>query len=439
MRSDIKTVSRKIMLMLAVLISILAGITLAMAQPGGKTPFTGVWETVSADSYRYTVRLTQIGNKVTGTYSPHNGKIFGGIVVGNKLTFKWTQDGDYEGTGEFTLDDDRKGFTGSSTATKPVPQTHTWNTYKPDPPSSFAGTWDLANNNGVRIPLTIVQNGSNATGLYPAQNGKLEGTVDGKILRFEWESNKGSGSGEFRISNSGQTFGVTFKKANGTEITESGTWGERPAAPDSSAPQKPALPAASGPVSFTGCWRLSGGLISAQTICLKQDEDGRVTDGDKFEGTISGNTLRFTHRPGESKNSGRLIMDKGGKSFRGFWHFGNDTELDDVPCTGITVHKPLGTGSQPFSGVWNVAEAGGGGVLVITQTGPVVTGVYGTNRGSFTLTNAHVTGNTLQFTVIGRSRSNPVEVGVLVLDAGGKLLTGSIGGNPMTGTFARPN
>jgi hypothetical protein len=425
-----------VLLVLAAVSSILAAVTLSSAQPGAKAAFTGVWETVAGSATRYSVELTQIGNKVTGTYTPGNGEIFGGVVLGDKVTFKWTQDGGYSGTGEFTLNADRKGFTGSSTTVKPSPATHPWSTFDPGPPRSFAGTWDLVNNNGVRIPVTIVQNGSKATGLYPAQNGKLEGTVEGRILRFKWESSKGSGNGEFNISNSGQTFGVTFKKGNGTAIAESGSWGERPAAPDSSAPPKPSLPAASGPVSFTGCWRLSGGLISGQTICLKQDEGGRVTDGDRFEGTISGNTLRFT--AGDS-SSGRLTIDKGGKSFQGFWHAGNDTGSEEDPCTGVTTHKPLGKILNPtFTGSWLITDGGAQGGMDIKQSGSVVTGFYGTNQGSYELKDGHVNGNTLRFVLlvrIARTTITAPRIGELVLDPSGKSFRGNIGGVPVTGTL----
>ena len=117
MRSDIKTISRKALLTLAALGSILAASTFTRAQ-GGKTPFTGEWETVAGSATRYSVQLTQTGNKVTGTFTPGNGKIFGGVVVGNKVTFKWTQDGGYSGTGEFTLNADCKG---SPDQCQPIP------------------------------------------------------------------------------------------------------------------------------------------------------------------------------------------------------------------------------------------------------------------------------------------------------------------------------
>lgn len=191
----------------------------AWAQTGnaGDTPFTGEWQTVSGSNYHYTVRLKQIGKRVTGSYSPGNGKIFDGVVVGDKLTFKWTQDGGYEGTGEFTLNDDRKGFTGSSTASKPTVHTNSWKTYTPPPPSSYAGTW--ATTSGFKsIALSISQKGDKVVGTFPEENGTIEGTVIDKTLRFKWESDAGSGSGQFRISTSGRTFTGWFNKGDDPDV-----------------------------------------------------------------------------------------------------------------------------------------------------------------------------------------------------------------------------
>ncbi len=89
--------------------------------------FNGTWKTIAGGTHQYTVILQQIGNKVTGTYSPGNGKLFDGVISDNRLTFSWTQDGGHEGTAQFTLDQDGKGFTGSSTALKPKEFTVTWN------------------------------------------------------------------------------------------------------------------------------------------------------------------------------------------------------------------------------------------------------------------------------------------------------------------------
>lgn len=130
--------------------------------------FTGTWKTIAGGSNPYTVILKQIGAKVSGTYSPGNGKIFDGVVTDRKLTFKWTQDGGYEGTAEFMMDEDGKGFTGSSTALKPKEFSVTWNTVKPLV-ASFAGVWDTISTGQYPIQLTMVQTGDKVTGMIPAR------------------------------------------------------------------------------------------------------------------------------------------------------------------------------------------------------------------------------------------------------------------------------
>lgn len=202
---------------------------LRKALPPGS--FTGTWKTLAGGSYPYTVILKQIGKKVTGTYSPGNGKIFDGVVTGNKVTFKWTQDGGYEGTGEFTLDKNGKGFTGSSTAVKPKQSTSTWNTYVPAV-ASFAGTWDTITNAKFNVTLTISQDGANVTGVYPSNKGKLEGTVTGRVLRFTWKSDGGTGSGRLVMDESGNAFSGTYNRGTNPDDVDY-TWnGKRATVPD---------------------------------------------------------------------------------------------------------------------------------------------------------------------------------------------------------------
>jgi hypothetical protein len=148
-----------------------------------KVSFTGTWKTIAGGTHQYTVVLKQTDNEITGSYSPGNGKIFDGVVVERKVTFKWTQDGGWEGTGEFTMREDGKGFTGSSTALKPQEFTNTWNTYEPER-AAFAGSWETTMDGATSIKLTVVQNGNKVTGVYPNNNGKLEGTVEGPSFQM---------------------------------------------------------------------------------------------------------------------------------------------------------------------------------------------------------------------------------------------------------------
>lgn len=321
MRSGIKTILQKAMFTFAVISGILAATGFIYAQPGKKISFAGTWETVAGSATRYTVRLTQTGNKVTGSYSPRNGKIFGGVVVGNKLTFKWTQDGGWEGTAEFTLNDDGKGFSGSSTATKPQAVTNSWKTYVPAPPASFAGTWNLVNNVGVRVPLVLVQEGATVIGRYPSQNGTIDGTVDGRILQFKWVSDKGSGTGQFRISASGETFGGTFPG-----FDENGFWGERSTEIMGFGGKKMG--------SYGGTWTVDE---SGPKGSMELKQSGKAVTGvyrtpkgiyDVQDAKVNGTILRFIlvpRNPANSPRAGEVVVD--GKSFKG--------TIDKIAVKGI--------------------------------------------------------------------------------------------------------
>jgi hypothetical protein len=306
------------------------------AETAVKAPFTGVWDTVAGSATRYTVQLTQVGNKVTGTYSPHNGKITGGIVVGNKLTFTWTQDGGWAGTGEFTLDPDRKGFAGSSTATKPTAVTHPWKTYKPEPPWSFAGTWaiwKLTSEFSTNITLSISQKGDKITGTFPSKNGTIEGTVIGRNLRFKWESDEGSGSGMFSISTSKVAFGGWFNEGDDPDVEGTRWHGERTSVRGSGSGKDIADGNNESPrekiadPSFEGIWSvLESGLAGALTIKQFGPNVSGVyaTPGGAYElknGNVNRNTLRFTiitRNPGAPVSVAELVLDPGGKSFKGF-------------------------------------------------------------------------------------------------------------------------
>jgi hypothetical protein len=263
---------------------------------------------------------------VTGSYSPGNGRIFDGVVTDNKLTFKWTQDGGFEGTAEFTMEEDGKGFTGSSTALKPKEFTVTWNTYKP-PVTSFAGTWETITNGKHTVALTMVQTGTKVTGIYPRGNGKIEGTVSGRVLRFKWESDGGSGSGRFVMDENANAFSGTYNKGNNPDDVDA-TWnGKRPAVASDKAPEK----VTPRPISFTGVWKALRGTTS-MTLKLLQTGDQVIGqfEGDVAgsravsisEGIVVGNTLRFKFKLAptdrDARGSGELLLAEDGKSFKGY-------------------------------------------------------------------------------------------------------------------------
>jgi len=313
---------RTFVLMLTLALSATSSAASAADSP---VSFNGTWKTIAGGTHQYTVILKQIGNKVTGSYSPGNGKIFDGVVTDNKLIFKWTQDGGHEGTAQFTLDQDGKGFTGSSTALKPKEFTVTWNTYKP-PVTSFAGTWETITNAKHNFVLTMVQTGDKVSGVYPRGNGKIEGTVVGRVLRFKWQSDGGTGSGRLVMEDGGKAFSGTYNKGDNPDDVEN-TWnGKLPAVTDAKTPEKVTPP----PISFTGVWNALRGTTS---ITLKLLQAGDQVTG-QFENNVEGstvtflsegivveNTLRFKFKLAPSdrtaRGSAQLVLAEDGKSFKG--------------------------------------------------------------------------------------------------------------------------
>lgn len=299
--------------LLVLILSLSVGAS-AVSAADSPVSFAGTWKTIAGGSHQYTLILKQTGNKVTGTYSPGNGKLFDGVVTGRKLIFKWTQDGGFEGTGEFTMDQEGKGFTGSSTALKPDKFTVTWNTFEPAV-VSFAGTWETISNGKNPFTLTIIQTGRDVTGVYPGGNGKIEGVVSGRVLRFKWQSSGGTGSGRFVMDEGAQSFSGSYNRGDNPDDVDA-TWsGKRPAPV---------------PISFTGVWKATRGTTPL-TFKLLQTGDqvtGQFqsdTEGSAVvfidEGTVVKNTLRFKFKLASSdrtaRGSAELVLAEDGKSFKG--------------------------------------------------------------------------------------------------------------------------
>ena len=287
---------------------------LAVASTGS---FSGTWPTIAGGTHEYTVRLQQVGNKVKGSYSPGNGKIFDGIVVGRKLTFNWSQNGGFEGTGEFTLDEDGKGFKGSSTALRPQQFTNTWNSFVPEPPS-FAGEWETTSNNG-QSTMRLQQIGDKVAGTYTPNDGKIEGTIKDRILRFKWTSDGGAGSGRFVIDKSEMLFNGSYSNSDDPEQTD-GLW---------NGTRKLGGGGGKTTVNFDGTW-VQGAKIGdrIRTLTYKFEQTGNKVTGyasldneEKqklhFEGVVSGNTLRFRVTPAVRDSDGEFVMAQDGKSFKG--------------------------------------------------------------------------------------------------------------------------
>ncbi len=212
--------------------------------------------------------------------------------------------------------------------------------------ADFSGTWNTVTGKGKKIVITLAQGrGYIVTGSYgvngltgsnkpvdrsinafvkvsastaepvPQNQSSIKGTVTGTVLRFTWIEDGGQGAGRFTLSSDGQSFEGTLSASTNPDDTSGGTWnGTR--APNFAGAWQTSF----GGSVLTMIFQQSGvrvtGQLNANSADLGVVRDGRVVD----------NTLRFTvvrsapnapNLPDVIVGYGELVMDAGGKSFKG--------------------------------------------------------------------------------------------------------------------------
>ena len=220
--------------------------------------------------------------------------------------------------------------------------------YRPN----FTGTWNAVTDKGKKIVITLRHDRSDfsvVTGNYLPDHGltgsykpsdtsingfvkvsasmagpvlqtaaSIKGTATDNVLRFTWAQDNAQGAGRFTLSSDGESFKGTYSRTNNPDDTSGGTWnGTRQH-------------------SFAGAWQ--GKLGESFLELILQQSGDRVTgqfnvnsNHDWFfkDGIVVGNTLRFTivrrnrmalpnqYLPDEYVGTGELVMNIGGKSFKG--------------------------------------------------------------------------------------------------------------------------
>jgi len=221
---------------------------------------------------------------------------------------------------------------------------------RPQSPRPFGGVWNTITDKGAKFLVTLRHERSDnnavigsyhslggVTGSYQPSDGSIQivkvsastaqpvlqsagsikGTVEGNVLRFTWSQDNGRGSGRFTLSSDGESFQGTFSATKNPDDTSGGTWnGTRV-------------------YSFAGAWRGKFGEGGFELVL--QQAGSQVTGRFNLNSVIfdikggiadANNTLRFTIvRPGkvlpnailpdEVLGTGELVMDRGGKSFKG--------------------------------------------------------------------------------------------------------------------------
>ncbi len=194
--------------------------------------------------------------------------------------------------------------------------------------ANFAGVWNTITDKGETLVITLRHDRSDfkvVIGSYhilgevtdKPLEGALKGTVKDNVLRFTWSSDEGRRSGRFTISSDGQSFEGTYSATKNPDDTSGGTW---------KATRAP---------NFAGAWQANFG--GSHLTMLFQQTGDRVTGqlnansadlGVIREGSVIDNTLRFKvvrsrpsfngrPSPDEFVGIGELVMDAGGKSFKG--------------------------------------------------------------------------------------------------------------------------
>jgi hypothetical protein len=57
-------------------------------------------------------------------------------------------------------------------------------------------------------PIELRQSGHEVLGTYNFHHGRLRGTLDGNLLRYQWREDSGSGRGVFVVATNGQLIGT---------------------------------------------------------------------------------------------------------------------------------------------------------------------------------------------------------------------------------------
>ncbi len=135
------------------------------------------------------------------------------------------------------------------------------------------------------------------------------------------------GNGVYKVRLDGA---VNFKPADTPKTTSSPTPSPEPSSPVASVMSSP-------PSSFAGCWNFTGkGSFAFSLGCFKQEGAHVTFENSEFEGTVIGNTLRFTNKTGKTALaylSGHFVMDAGGKSFTGAVNSTNSPDENEFPVT----------------------------------------------------------------------------------------------------------
>lgn len=320
----------------------------------GECSFTGTWDTDYGE-----LHLIQNGNILTGTYNYQDGQITG-TVTGNTATGTWSESPTHQppldaGDFIFTIGPGCSSFTGqwrygSCDWDGDINGTRS---SQPSQPSSnaaglWAGTWETRWGT-----MALTQNGSQVTGSYSHDSGKITGTVSGSLFTGWWSESpsysapRDAGAVELIMSSDGKALSGRWKYGTSGSWYENDWSGTRTETPQ-------ILPVVS---DWNGTWNTDWGTMQLTQTDTRVNGNYAYSNG-RITGTAFGNTLtgNWSKAPSYSSpnEAGKLelTLSKDGNSFQGRWKYadcswaGNwngvltNSNINPSPSQGIN-HQPV--------------------------------------------------------------------------------------------------
>ena len=261
------------------------------------------------------------GNQVTGTY-PHDSGRIEGTLEGNRIVGKWYEAPTYApphdaGDFEFVFPSDFKSFAGKwRYGFGGKEWSGDWHGAKTNliVGASLSGNWDTTFG-----PMALIQTGNKISATYTTKNGKIEGMIDGNIIKGVWSQAPSykppneAGDFMFVVSADRNSFAGKYRFGfGGTEWT--GNW-------------------TGTKLSHSG-YEIVEGVYDTERGRLVIKQSGNKITGNydrsngRIEGTVEGKEIRGrwmeapTYKPPKDAGEFKFTFSDDKKSFKGKWHQG---------------------------------------------------------------------------------------------------------------------
>jgi len=265
------------------------------------------------------------GNKVSGSYSHDNGRIEG-TWEGNRLVGKWSEAPTYKpphdaGEFEFVFPKDFKSFAGRwRYGFGGKEWSGDWHGTRTAAAMEEMVSGDWNSSFGM---MSLKQSGNKISGTYTNQNGKIDGVLQGNIIKGTWfqapsyKPPNDAGDFMFVLSADRNSFSGKYRWGFGGEEWAGNWTGTKTGS--------------AGYVMVEGEYLTTYGKETFK-LTLKQS-GSKITgsyehDSGRLEGTVEGSEIRGrwyeapTYKPPKDAGEFRFVFSQDLQSFTGKWHYG---------------------------------------------------------------------------------------------------------------------